>query len=317
MEIREVPRPAIRAGEVLVRMDVAALCGSDLHLFRGAEPFDRIAGHENAGHVVESRSSRLSKGQQVILYALRGCLRCQACREGNRMYCADLDYVIGGFAEYVAVREDECLPLPEWMTLEGGAVFGDGVGLAWHTLRRLSAEAGGTVLIIGLGPAGLGMTMMAKAMGMEVIGIETNAFRRGLASELGADHVLDPAQADSESRVLDLTDGIGPDFAIDCAGRDVTQLACMRLCRKGGAVALVGGNTSLSLNPNELFLARELRVTGNWYFNIREFEEIADFAHGRLDPARLVTHTFALTEAQQAFDLFASGDCGKVVLRPE
>ncbi|MBN1673339.1 MAG: zinc-binding dehydrogenase [Kiritimatiellae bacterium] len=314
LEIRDVPTPELRDGHVLVRIESAALCGSDLRLYRAKQAHPSIEGHENAGVVVESRSARWQPGQRVLVYALSGCLRCEACRAGNRMYCPDARSVIGGFGEYVAVGESDCLAVPEWMSSETAAIFGDCIGLPHHTLRRLSAQAGQAALIVGLGPVGLSMTMAALGFGLNVIGVEPNAFRRQLALRVGARHALDPGAVDIDDTVRRLTNRRGPDIAIDCAGKPATQIACMRVCRKGGHVGFVAGNTELTLNPNELFLARELWVVGNWYYNISDFSAIAEFARRHLDPALLVTHRFPLSRAQEAFDLFASGDSGKVVL---
>ena len=310
VEVREVPMPEPAEGEALVRIERAAICGSDLPTFRAEEPCPDIQGHESAGTVVASRSERVAEGDRVILYAVKGCLRCDACRAGDRVYCPDLDYVVGGFGEFAAVRAEELLPMPEWMSFGTGAVFGDSVGLAWRALHRLRAERGETCLVIGLGPVGLSMLLMAKALGLRVLGTEISAYRRELAASLGADEVIDP-------QAVELEDALGdaPDVAIDTAGREATQLAAMRLCRKGGRVAFIGGNTRLTLNPNKLFLGREITVCGSWYFNILNYARIVDFIRGRIDPERLVTHTFPLTQAQQAFDTFAGGESGKVLVR--
>lgn len=311
--LKDIPEPPLQNGEVLVKIKSAAICGSDLKYFHADSPCERLQGHETSGVVLKSRSSKWKEGASVILYALSGCGVCKACKSGARMQCDHLDYVVGGFSEYMTVKENDCLPLPEWLDFDEGAIFGDCVGLAYHTLKRQNIRRGQTALIIGLGPVGLGIALMAKLMGAKLIAADFNRHRLKLADDIGVDHIIDLNSTDLD-KALKKTSDI--DIAIDCAGKEATQLACMKHCKKAGSVAFVAGNTKLTLDPNEYLLAKELCVTGNWYFNFKDFKKITEFIKDKLKPSQLITHSFPLDEAQEAFDLFASGNCGKVILHP-
>lgn len=224
--------------------------------------------------------------------------------------------MINGFSEYIAVNEADCLLLPSSMNPATGAIFGDCIGLPYHTLKRLVSDKDQTIAILGLGPVGLGMVIMAKLLKLQVIGIEINNYRLDLAKKLGADYLINPQSDNDEDGVKKITDNYGPDIVIDCAGLPSTQIKSLSICKKGGKVAFVGGNTSLTLNPNEFFLGKELCVTGNWYYAINQYTRILEFTEDCTDFDRIVTHTFYLDQAQKAFDIFASRNSGKVILQP-
>jgi threonine dehydrogenase-like Zn-dependent dehydrogenase len=316
ISIKDIPVPVIREGEVLVKIQSAALCGSDMKHFFADQASSVIEGHENAGIIVESRSSKWKEGDKVISYAIKSCGICRDCLAGDRIFCTKLDYILGGFSEYIAVPEENCLQLPDFMDFKGGSVFGDCIGLSFHTLKRLPAEKNDKLVIMGVGPVGLGMVLMAKLMELEVIAVDVNPSRLKLAEDLGADFRINSLESDWESLILKITGDRGPDITIDCAGKEFTQLACMKLCRKAGSVAFVAGNTSLSFNPNDFFLTKELHVLGSWYFNFNNFDKIVELIKDKIEVSKLVTDSFKFTEAQEAFDLFASGNCAKVVLTP-
>ncbi len=311
--IKDISIPKLQGGDVLVRVKSSAICGSDMKRYYSRSPHEIIEGHEICGTIVDSKSARWCEEENVVTYALSGCGICPACRSGARMQCDNLNYVLGGFSEYIAVKENDCLPLPEWMNHDDGAILGDCAGLAFHTLKRQNACSGQRVLIIGLGPVGMGMGLMANAMGLKNIVADINSFRVNLAKKLELGHVIDLNTIELDKALANTPD---IDIAIDCAGREATQLACMRHCRKNGKVALVAGNTRLTLNPIEFFLTKELQVSGSWYYNFKEYKNITEFIKDKYQPSCIITHHFMLDEAQQAFELFASGNCCKVVLHP-
>ena len=316
ISLADFPVPELKDGQVLVKIKSAAICGSDMKKYFADKANPLVEGHENSGVVEDTKAAKWKKGDKVILYALSGCGTCEYCRTGNRMYCRKLGYVVGGFGEYVAVNSEDCLQLPECMSYDAGSVFCDCIALPFHTFKRLNVISGQYCLILGLGPVGLGMVTVGKALNLKLISADINDYRRKMAENLGSDWVFDPSHSDFEERLAEITKGKGVDIAIDCAGKEKTQIACMKLCGCGGSVGIVAGNISLSINPNELLLAKELRVTGNWYFNFHEYDNILKFIHGTVNPEMLITHKFPLEKADEAFKLFASGNCGKVVFNP-
>jgi L-iditol 2-dehydrogenase len=316
LELRDIPKPVPKDGQVLVKISGAALCGSDMKHYYCRQSCKTVMGHENSGIVAETRSKLWKEGDRVILYALSGCYKCPACKKGVIMYCPELSYVTGGFSEYAVVNGRDCLKIPYWMNTKEACIFGDSIGLPYRTLERLYVKKGQTLVILGVGPVGMGVLLMAGAKGLKTIAVDINQYRLDKAVQLGAGHAFNAKAEDLEEQIRNAVGPFGPDAVVDCAGRENTQLLAMKLCKKGGNVGFLGGNTSLCFNPNELILAKELRISGNWYFNIKNFDKISKFINGKIELSSIITHYFSLEQIQQAFDLFASGNCVKVVLKP-
>jgi len=193
LEIRQVPEPTLRPGWVVVKMRASAICGSDLHgLYEAPSAATHTPGHEFVGEVVEAGSdSRLRQGARVAVYAMVGCWECEFCRKGAIPLCPqvnclgfDLD---GGDAEFALVPEQCCLPLPDDVSDEVATLAGDVIGVSWQQLRQVGARAQELVVVSGLGPMGLGAVVVAKYLGCQVVGVDTNPYRVELARELGAD----------------------------------------------------------------------------------------------------------------------------------
>ncbi len=322
VEVVDVPKPQAQGGEVVVRVRAAALCGSDLHgLYERPDPIPYTPGHETAGEVVEvDKATRVKPGDRVSVYCIIGCGRCPACLRGYPPYCqtpATIGFGRNGAdAEYVLVPEELCLPLPDGISFEVGALIGDAVGLPFHTLSRLGCKPTDTVAIFGLGPIGLAHLIMGKFFGAQVIGVEMNEYRRNLAQELGADVALDPKECDPVAEIKDLTEGLGADITINAAGVPVTAGWALDAVRTFGKVALLAEHDEATINPSAHLNRKEVWVTGGCYFMPFEYPAVIRAIQRGLPVQELVTHRFPLERAAEAFAIFAGGDTGKVLLTP-
>lgn len=322
--VEEVAVPQPSDDDVMVRVEASALCGSDLHgLYRPAGGLAFTPGHEFAGEVVAvARPTRVRLGDRVSLYATPGCGRCRLCRMGAPVYCPDGHNTLGslrdgGDAAYALVPERACLPLPDDVSYEVGALIGDGVGTPYHALRKAGGvRAGQTLGVFGLGPIGLGAVLLGAYFGATVIGIDVNATRLALARDLGATHTLDPRDGDPVAALRALTEGRGLDVAMECAGSATTLGYALDATGQFGHVALVGGTTEATINPAAQSLARELTMTGSVYYHITEYDDIVHLLARGLHPERMVTHRFPLADGPDAFKLFDTGTAAKVVLFP-
>jgi len=319
VSIVEKEIPGMGPGDVLVRVKAAAICGSDLHgIYRkpGEHPF--TPGHEMAGEVVEAGpGAGLEKGSRVCVPAAIGCGKCWLCRKGFTIYCGEAKVIgfslDGGHAEFVAVPGCHCLSLPDDISFEAGALIADPVGALFHSYRKMGLSSLDTIVIFGLGPMGLGGTIVAKLFGARVIGVDVNDYRLNLAKTLGADHVLNPKRQDVKAEVLKLTGGAGPEKAVDCAGSEVTLGLALDLVRKLGTVAIIGENQKAVINPSDHFNRKELVMQGSTCFNLGEYNDIVSMIQRGLKPERIITHRFPLKDAVEAYRLFDGGDAGKVV----
>jgi propanol-preferring alcohol dehydrogenase len=328
VQVVERPDPRAGAGEVLIRTRVSALCRSDMSLYYGnpivggasAGKGLVIPGHEPAGDVIEIGEgvSGIAVGDRVAVYLAIGCGHCSHCLRGDRMLCPtwkclgfDVD---GGDADYLVVPAVNCLRLPDEISYEAGALLTDMVGTQYHTQKRLGVSGATTLAVFGIGPMGAAGVLVAKGRGARVIAIDSVPHRLELARRLGADVVLDPSRDDVAACIAELTGGEGVDAAVDCSGAPAAQNAALDVTRKRGAVAFVGESRETTINPSDQMIRKLLTVFGAWYFPLWEFPEIARFAiDQKLPVEQLVSHRFALEDAEEAFRRFDARETEKAI----
>jgi threonine dehydrogenase-like Zn-dependent dehydrogenase len=316
--------PEARADEVVVRVRASAICGSDLHgLYQPAAGSAFTPGHEFAGEVVAvDRALRVRVGDRVAVHAAPGCGSCRFCRMGAPIYCPYGNNTLGfsrdgGDATYALVPERACLPLPDNLSFDSGALIGDGVGTPFHALKKAGGTRGGEILgVFGLGPVGLGATMLGVLFGATVVGVDVNAGRLDLARDLGAAHTINPREADAVAAIRDLTGGRGLDVAMDCAGTAITVGYALDSLGCFGRMAVVGEHGHAQFDPSGHFIGRELTMTGSRYYHHGDYDHILRLLAEGLRPERMITHHCALAEAPAAFGLFDSGQTAKVVIQP-
>lgn len=323
------PTPTPGPGEVLVATRASAICRSDMGLYTGTSNIVGgadagkglvVPGHEPAGVVVELGAgvSGVSVGDRVAGYLPIGCGRCEHCLAGYFILCPtwkclgfDVD---GGDADYFVIPAVNALPLPPQVSFVGGALMTDMIGSQYHTQKVLGVHGGQTVVVIGLGPMGAAAVLVAKAFGADVIAVDMIPERLELASKIGADHVVKSAGADTLQHILDLTRGAGPDAAVDCSGSPAGQNLALDAARKRGGVAFVGESRATEINPSDQIIRKLLTVVGGWYFPRYEWDEIARIVVDRDMPLeQLVTHTFDLADAADAFAAFDRRETEKAV----
>lgn len=325
--LREIPKPEPKDDWVVVRVKASALCGTDLPFYRGQGDTlgDCIPGHEIAGQVVEvDRARRVKPGDRVVLNTQVGCGHCQFCRGGFVLFCPQMqtaglgEGLHGGHADFVLIPEKDCLPLPDEISYLVGSVIPDGVGVPYHLLRRMGGVSGlDKVAVFGAGPIGLGMVAMLKYMGAGMIVVsDLSDYRRQLAEKLGADRTIDPQVENPVELILSLTEGVGVDKAIDAAGHtDVTTNQALISVKKGGTVGLVGQKDAVTIKEyTHQLIHKELHLVSSCGYNLSEYESLVAAVRNGLNAPGLITHEYPLEEIQTAFQVFDSGNTGKVVI---
>jgi len=310
-----VPRP--QGNEVVVRLEVSPLCGSNMGAFHG-EGECVNNGHEGAGEVVAVAQSHLLKvGDRVALAPPFSCGRCEACRRGDVIFCKQGTFR-GCFAQYVRLSDALCTVLPDDVSYEHGALLGCALGPAYEATKRLGVRGYDTVAVAGLGPVGLGATALATFLGARVIALDPEPWRREAAQALGADLALDPTAADIRERLAEATDGRGLAKAIECSGRSESERLLIDAAGVRGQIAIVGENSKpIPVTPSADFIRRGLTILGCWHMNVLDSGDLVTFLRRAPEKAdRLITHRFGFGEAQKAFDTFASRRCAKVMLLP-
>ena len=321
LEIRDFPDPQPGPGEAVVKMRASGLCGSDLHVYRGAQAQTSIGGHEPCGEVAALGPgvTGLQVGARVINHHYAGCGACKYCRIGYEQLCVHGHRIFGfgthgGNADYLLVPARTLLPLPDELTFEEGAAVACGTGTAYMALKKLDVSGRDTLAVYGQGPVGLSATLLGKAMGARVIAVDVTPDRLELARNFGADVVLNPGEGDPVAAIRELTHGEGADATLDCTGHAAAREQTVQSARVWGRACFVGEGGTVTLNVSRDVIHKHLTIYGSWTFGTVGMAECAQFIVDRgLPLARLITHRFPLDQAVEAFRIFDTGTTGKCV----
>ena len=333
-EIQDIPVPNAASGEVLVQVEAASICGTDLHILNWDEwSAQRVdppltIGHEFAGTVVEvgSRVEHVRVGDYVSAESHVTCGMCFQCRTGQAHMCpstrilgVDLD---GAFAEYVTLPEkviwqnDRGKMPPEIATLQ--EPFGNAVLAALvHNL------AGQSVAVLGCGPIGLFSIGIARASGAsKVLAVDLNDFRLSLGKTMGADAVLNASDAGEGDAIADwlveANEGFGVDILLEMSGAASAVNAALKGVRDGGRVTLFGiPSKPVTIDVAESMIFKNLtvlalsgrRIFDTWYKTRWILES------GLVDVRPLITREIGLEDFGEALELLSSGQASKIVLR--
>jgi threonine dehydrogenase-like Zn-dependent dehydrogenase len=326
IRVEELPDPLPAPGEVLVAIRAAGVCGSDLHPYRGANPWGsqesgpRRAGHELAGVVVALGAgvSGLEVGQRVGVEPMHlvGCGACRQCRRGDYHVCPTRGLRNGqrrassGFSELDVVIAENVFPLPDSVSLDAASLL-DVYGCGVHAINRIPLRAMEYVCVVGTGPIGLTMGQVARAAGArKVIMIGRRDEPLDLALRVGAaDAVVNNTRVASLGEALaDLTEGELCDAVFESVGgTSDTITQAVEAAAFGGRIGIIGafwGDVSVAYraaNRKELDL-RWCNSYSSWH-GVREFQIALDLvAAGRVEAEPLISHRFPLSEIGVAFE---------------
>jgi threonine dehydrogenase-like Zn-dependent dehydrogenase len=318
VEVVDAPMPEAPAGELLIRVRVSALSGSEMGLFRSEQGMPSgNDGHEFAGEVVDANGQAgFAEGDRVGVHIIIGCGECAHCRTDHAIFCEQQSYCVNGHAEYVAAPAHHCVKLPDDIDWPSGVLIaGDAMGVAYHLADRVGIRGHDTVAVIGCGPIGLGNILMLDWYGARPIGVDLSETRLQLARDLGAVATVNAGETDPVAALRELTDGAGPDVCYECTGKPAGVALAFEAARKAGKIGVVGEQGEACFNPSRDLIHKELTVFGAWYWRLCEFYEMVRMVRQGLEVKRIITHELPLDDAQLGYDLMAAGECGKVIFR--
>jgi len=322
VRIIQVPDPIPYEDNVVIRVEAAPICGSDINvLYKTPGEKRYIPGHEVAGIVIAvDRPSTLQTNDRVCMVNPRfACGGCEMCQAGWSNYCTDSQFTYGftghGFqAQYALVNERSLCRIPDWMSYEDASLILDPVGTPYHAFKRMGTNRNHKVGVFGLGPMGLGAVSIGVFYGATVIAFDPNDYRRKLAKTLGANSVIDPVIQDPYHEVLEVTKGYGLDHVLECSGTQEALSVALDVVRPFGAISLIGESEEALINPSEHFLRKEISLSGSTCFPMHDCSEIIELYAQGLDPRKIITHRHKLQDASLAYKTFNEGNTGKVIL---
>lgn len=331
-----VPDPEIcEPGDVIVRVEAAGVCGSDLHVYRGLETGldpGTVMGHELAGEVMEVGSDvrRLRPGDRVISPFTTNCGACFYCRAGLTARCVHGQLygwvekgrgLHGAQAELIRVplAEATLVRLPEGTPAETAMFAGDNLATGWFGAESVNAGPGRVVAVVGCGPVGLMAVLAAHELGAErVFAIDALPERLALAERWGATAI--GGQDDPAGQIREATEGRGADAVIEAVGSQPSTRLAFDLVRPGGTIAALGVHTEphLALAPAEMYDKNLTYRTGRAPARAYMEKLLPLIRAGRYDLEALISHRLPLSEGPRGYDLYDRKleGCTKVVLRP-
>ena len=322
----DVARPSPAAHEVLIKVHKTSICGTDLHIHRwdawaqATIPVPMVVGHEFMGEIAELGRdvAGLEVGQRVSGEGHITCGHCRNCQGGRREFCHNHISVgvtrPGAFAEYVVIPAQNVFVVPGHIDDDVAAVL-DPLGNATHTALRFDV-VGEDVLITGAGPIGAMAAAIVRHIGARhVVITDVNRYRLGLAAQLGATHVVDVSSDDLGAVMAELGMTEGFDVGLEMSGVESAFNQMLDAMNHGGRIAVLGipaGPMTLDVN-DVIFKGLDLqgiygrRIFETWY-------KMAAMLQSGLDVSPIVTHRLSADRFEEAFEIVAGGECGKVVL---
>ena len=319
IEVREADVPKPGAGEVLVRVQVCGICGTDLHFYNGQLPSmaTMLPGHEFCGEVAEVGLgvTGFAAGDRIVVEPIRACRECAYCRTGQYQICAKHvllgTFIPGGLAEYVCVPAYTLYALADGLDWDLGALV-EPLAVAVHGLHIAEVAMGERVVVMGSGAIGVLTVLAAKAAGAGEVTVTYRHDHQGQAAlAAGADRVL----KDGETAGLE-KDGI--DVVVETVGGAAPTLSqALGIVRPGGRISVLGLFTQpVQMNALGLML-KEVKMAGGLTYcrpgQHSDFDTALSILRAHPDKARaIITHRFPLSEAAQAFATAADKTTGAI-----
>ena len=318
--------------EVLVEIEAALTCGTDIKTYRRGHPvlikeIPSGFGHEFAGTIAKAGKKVIGfkEGDRVVAANSAPCGKCFFCDKQEYNLCENLDLLNGAYAEYITIpriiTEKNLLKIPAGLSFEKAA-FAEPLANVVHGVERTNIRPGQTVGVIGIGPIGLMFARLAKLKGAKVIAAGRNPLKLELAKEFAhADEVVDLKKYQHPEKIFQsfTQEGKGLDVAVECVGLPEIWEQMFSLVRKGGTVHLFGGcksGTTVNIDTRRLHYD-DIKVMSVFHHTPKYFREALELiAHGDVDVTKLISAQMSMDRTKEALELHESGKAIKVLLTP-
>lgn len=309
--IEDIELPVLKQGEVLVKVDYAGICGTDMLIYSGNHPRVKaplVMGHEFSGQIIEVREqTKFSIGDNVVVEPTISCGECTACKKGNFNVCKNLKLIgidiNGGFSEYVAVPHHRIHLIPKSLS-NIHASLSEPVAVGVHNIRKSEMKVGDTIAILGAGPIGLIIAMIAKVSGAKDIYItDISNYRLEKARELGF-IPINSAECNVISEIKKNTNNEGVDIVFEAAGNNITAKQMTELVGIQGKIVIVSVYKEPSLVDLATMHFKELSMISTRCYSSSDFATAINIIASRqIDVDILISHIISLDDAKRGFEL--------------
>lgn len=318
IEFRERPIPPLGELDVLIKVRATALCGSDLHIYKGKHPAVSLpvpVGHEIAGEVAEVGAgvTKIKPSDRVTVEPVIICGKCHYCQRGDYHLCANISFQYrqgqGGLTTDFVAPERWVHLLPEGISYLAGALI-EPLAVAVHAVRLANLTSAESVAIFGAGAIGLLILKVVRAVGAGKVFItDIRDSRLDTALEFGATGAFNSSKIDVVEQILLQTDGLGVRRSFEAVGLEATLTQGLQSLQKGGQAVLVGLFEAESARiPANLFVQKEISLTGSQGYHWDFQRAIELVQRGNIDLDKMITHQFQLDQTQKAFETLSDED---------
>lgn len=303
------PIPEMKPGEVLLKINMVGLCGTDLNIYKGNMPlvtFPRIPGHEISAEIVDKNNEvpdSIKVGSTVTVNPYTSCGKCTACRSGRFNTCMYNQTMgvqrDGAMSQYLAVPYLKILQHNILSRKELALV--EPLSVGYHATNRGKVTTNETVLVLGCGMIGIGVALAALQKKATVIALDIDEKKLALLKSLGVHYVVNSRQDDALKTILDITNGEGPDVCIEAVGAAATYRLALEASSFGGRIVCIGyAHSDISLNTS-LIVKKELDVKGSRNA-LDEFSDVISMLEEKkFDTDRLITSVYEMENVHDAF----------------
>jgi len=331
IRLEKLPKPSIRAGELLVRIHASGICGSDVMEWYRLHKTPLVLGHEIAGEVVATGTgvNSFRIGDRIVATHHVPCFTCRYCLQGHETACdtlqKDTHFDPGGFCEYVRLPainvERGTWKLPAEVSYDAGT-FVEPLACVVRGQRIAGLKPGSSVLILGSGISGLLHINLAAATGAGlIVATDLSEYRLQMAKRFGADHVL-RADDDAVDRFKRINGNTGADIVIVCASATSAFIQAIEAVARGGTILLFAPtmkDVAIPLSINDLFWRRDVTMTTTYAASPADCVTALELIHkGRIKVKDMVTHYFNLKDTAKGFALVAeANESMKIIIKPQ
>lgn len=339
IRLEDINTPLIGEKQVLVKVMAAGICGSDISRIyqTGAHRHPLVPGHEFSGQVVETGKNvdTSLNNKRVGIFPLIPCKECGPCKNKQYEMCQNYSYLgsrtDGGFAEYVAVPEDNLIELPDNVTYEAAAML-EPMAVAVHSIRKILSISGitdifdikeeekkiledKTVVVWGLGTIGLLIAMFLKDLGIDkllVIGNKDFQKKQVLSLGISEDDYFDSKGQVVSEWVKNKTEGCGADYIFECVGKNETVKGAIDIAAPASNIVFVGNPYSDMSFDKQLYwkiLRSQIKITGTWNSSFTHEDKddwhyvVDKLAAGKIKPEKLISHRYKLEDLEKGFHI--------------